>query len=107
METGDFCPTLVCADDDFNTAMQMTKTLIQHAAHVFTLLSPQTADKQGDKKTIFLNALPQQFDRTKYLEIAKQLNIPDSTAAKQITRYCKVGLLERKNHGVYEKIKTS
>ncbi len=103
METGDFCPTLVCADDDFNTAMQMTKTLIQHAAHVFTLLSPQPADKQGDKKTAFLNALPQRFDRAKYLEIAKQLNIPDSTADKQIKKYCTAKLLERQTHGTYQK----
>ncbi len=61
---------------------------------------------QGEK-TIFLNALPEQFDRTKYLEIAKQLNIPDSTADKQISRYCKAKLLDRKTHGVYVKVKES
>jgi predicted transcriptional regulator len=48
-------------------------------------------------------ALPAQFDRAKYLEIAAQLQIPESTANKQIARFCNAGLLVRQAHGNYIK----
>ena len=49
------------------------------------------------------HALPQEFDRKKYLEIANSLNIPAKTAEKQIERYLKDNLIERIAHGIYRK----
>ncbi len=48
-------------------------------------------------------ALPAQFDRAKYLEIAAKLQIPESTANKQIARFINAGLLVRQTHGSYTK----
>jgi len=48
-------------------------------------------------------ALPLQFDRPQYLAVASRLHIPESTADKQITRFCNAGLLVRHTHGRYEK----
>ena len=48
-------------------------------------------------------ALPNQFDRKKYIEVAAQLQIPESTAEKQIARFLNAGLLMRQTHGSYAK----
>jgi predicted transcriptional regulator len=50
-----------------------------------------------------LQALPPQFDRAKYIEVARQLEIPDSTADKQIARFCNAGLITRQTYGNYVK----
>jgi len=54
------------------------------------------------KQSLF-QALPPQFDRPTYLEIATQLQIPDKTAEKQIERYLSANLLERIARGIFRK----
>jgi predicted transcriptional regulator len=61
-----------------------------------------TAQTTNPKIALF-QALPAQFDRAKYLEIAAQLQIPESTANKQIARFLNAGLLTRQAHGSYTK----
>ncbi|MFA6894890.1 MAG: DUF3987 domain-containing protein [Bacteroidales bacterium] len=88
---------LVCSDTDFQIAMEMVKVLLQHAAYVFRQL-PQVAQNQTpntNPRMALFEALPPQFDRTRYIEVASQLQIPESTADKQIARFCKAGLLVR------------
>jgi hypothetical protein len=105
IETNKFVSILICTDTDFNTALEMVKILVQHAAFVFRQL-PQaatTAEKSNNPKLALFQALPAQFDRTKYIEVAKQLEIPDSTADKQIARFCNAGLLQRQTQGNYRK----
>ena len=41
---------------------------------------------------ILLQSLPSQFDRAKYIEVAAQLQIPESIAKKQIARFLSAGL---------------
>ena len=95
---------LICADTDFNTALEMVKILVLHAARVFDALPADTAPQPtNNPKLALLQALPPQFDRTKYIEIAKRLEIPESTADKQIARFCNAGLLQRQMHGSYTK----
>ena len=95
---------LICSDTDFKIALEMVKTLIQHAAFVFRQLPKATTTTQAiNPKMILFQALPAQFDRTKYLEIAAQLQIPESTADKQITRFLNGGLLIKQTHGSYTK----
>jgi hypothetical protein len=95
---------LICSDTDFQIAMEIVKVLLQHATFVFHQL-PQaatTAQTTNPKMALF-QALPMQFDRTKYIEVAAQLQIPESTANKQIARFCNAGLLTRQAQGSYTK----
>jgi hypothetical protein len=96
--------SIVCSDTDFQISMEMAKVLLQHAAFVFRHL-PQatTAPQTANPKMILFQALPPQFDRPKYIEIATQLQIPESTADKQIARFLTAGLLTRQTHGNYTK----
>jgi hypothetical protein len=104
MQSQHFTTSLICSDTDFNTALEMVKILVQHAARVFNALpvdpTPLTAN---NPKLALLQALPQQFDRTKYIEVAAQLQIPESTANKQIARFCNAGLITRQAYGSYAK----
>ena len=83
--------------------MEILKVLIQHSAYVFRQLPAVTHTKNVNPKFALFQALPNQFDRAKYIEIATQLQIPESTANKQITRYITAGLLTRQTHGYYKK----
>ena len=87
--------------------MEILKVLLQHAAFVFRQLPQTTTAVQiANPKMILFNALPTQFDRAKYNDIAAQLKIPESTANKQIIKLLSTGLLTRQAHGYYAKIST-
>jgi len=97
---------LICTDTDFQTSIEILKVLLQHAAYVFKQL-PQSTITQSTQninpKMALFQALPNQFDRKKYIEVAAQLQIPESTAEKQIARFLNAGLLMRQTHGSYAK----
>lgn len=101
MQTGDFSSPIVCSGTDFQTTMSIVKALICHAAHVFAMLP--RADTVSLPKSALLDNLPTIFDRTTYIQTAQRLDIPDSTADKQIARLVSAGLLTRQKHGEYTK----
>lgn len=97
---------MVCMDEDFDCAMEMTKVLIRHAAMVFSRLPKAqmpTPNAGMDKKVRLLKALPERFDRKGYLKVGEELGIPLQTADKQIVRFIKSGSVIRVSHGLYEK----
>jgi len=102
IDTGEVSSVLVCNDSDFNTVMEIVKVLVLHAAYIFEQLPKDTATQQPlNHKRQLLDALPAEFDRPTYLTVAKNLNIPDKTAEKQISRFVDAGLLKRPSHGKY------
>ncbi|MDR1757001.1 MAG: DUF3987 domain-containing protein [Culturomica sp.] len=103
MDTGDISETITCTDTDFQIAMEITKTLQQHAAYIFRQLPTTTPAPTTNPKMALYQALPAQFNRTTYTQIAAQLQIPESTADKQIARFLNAGLLIRQTHGNYTK----
>jgi hypothetical protein len=97
----------VCTDIDFNTVLEMVKILVQHAAKVFSSLPAETQPTQPTNPTMALfQALPQQFEKSRYNEIAAQLQIPESTANKWLTKFVNNNLLIKQAHGSYIKQKT-
>jgi len=105
METGHIATPLICEDTDFNTALELVKILIQHAASVYNALPAETATpKPPNQKQLFLEALPPEFSRQDYLIIAKNLNIPDKTAEKHIAKFVQSGLVNHFAHDKYKKM---
>lgn len=104
---------LVCIDADFDTALAMVKTLLQHSVAVFQTL-PRKPDKSAALKgrrqlaaasrEKFLAALPDTFDRSTYLKTAASLNIIEKTAERYIFDLCKSGQLDHPSHGQYQKV---
>jgi hypothetical protein len=104
MQTSRFKTPLVCSDTDFQTALELVKILIQHAAKVFSdLPAEQEVSKRENKKQSFLEALPPEFSRQVYVNIAQSLEIPDKTAEKYIAKFKQNGFIDHISHGVYRK----
>ncbi|GHV68346.1 hypothetical protein FACS1894199_15450 [Bacteroidia bacterium] len=104
METGNITPPMQCTDTDFNTAMEIVKILIQHAAQVYQRLPAEatTSAKQTPKQK-FLEALPAEFARQNYLSTAQQLSITEKTAERYISKFVQSGLLTHLSHDKYKK----
>ena len=104
LESGDMTTPLTCQDNDFNSALEIIRTLVKHASKVFTDLpedAPLTMKK--NQRESFLEKLPQNFKRQGYLEVAKSLEIADKTAEGYISKFVKSGLLFRLKQDSYEK----
>lgn len=105
MDSGDFSEIIICSDTDFNTSIEISKVLVKHAAQVFNSLPEAEAPLQSRRKTKYelLNSLPDEFDRTQYVEYAQRIGIPPSTADKQIKKYLNNGLIEKSVYNKYSK----
>jgi hypothetical protein len=102
LETGDFPNQIICEDQDFKTTIAIIEILVQHASKVYSELPNDVIPtKRPNRKEKFLNQLPKNFNRQKYLEVANSLNIPDKTAEGYITDFFKNRLIHRESHDQY------
>jgi hypothetical protein len=106
-EFGELPNPLMCEDDDFNTAVSITRVLIQHASRVFqdfpqaSALNPTRQSTQLRQR--FYDALPAQFDRGTYVSVAQHIGIPPKTAEKFITAFKKQKLIVHEAQNKYLK----
>ena len=109
MDDGNYGTDLECIDDDFNAAMTISKALMQHTVRVFKDLPRMATQKptRGGQKTVrrqlFLDALPDEFDRKTFIEVSSRIGIPLSTAERNIKKWTEEGLLQRLDLGRYKK----
>ena len=102
LETGDTSPKTVCEERDFQSAISMAKVLVKHASKVFNELpADEKPIVRKNRKQKFLEGLPKNFNRQKYLEVAKSLSIADKTAEGYITEFAKKGLIHREMQDNY------
>ena len=106
LETGDFSEKQVCSDGDFQAALSMVKILVKHSSHVFSELPVDvTPTKTKDRKEQFLDLLPEKFNHQDFVDLAKSISIPKSTADRYIAIFCVKGFVRRDNHGIYTNFK--
>ena len=109
MDDGSFGTDLECLDDDFNAAMAISKALLQHTARVFKDLPragtqrPAGTGQKTVRRQLFLDALPDEFDRQTFIDISSRLGMPLSTAERNIKKWTEEGLLIRQDLGKYRK----
>ena len=107
MELGSVSNPFLCEDEDFNTAVAITRVLIQHTSRVFqdfpkdTAFNPASQSTQLRKR--FFDALPAEFDRSTYLSVAQRIGMPSKTAEKAIARFKKDGLIVHEAQNRYSK----
>ena len=111
MEDGNFEDTLCCMDEDYRTAKTIADVLIQHDARVFHTLAnitaaPRTASavQRQSAHTKFFEALPDEFDRKTYADIATQMGLNPKSMDRVIRKWCDDGKLENPAHGKYTKV---
>ncbi len=112
MEDGIIEDNLTCLDTDYQSAMTMASVILRHNAHIFLSLpkadTAQTTSSTTTSRTTlqqrqFLEALPPEFDRQTYTELATSLGVNPRTADRIIRRWCDTGQLENVSHGKYRK----
>lgn len=102
LETGDTSNKLICEERDFQASLAMIKVLVKHSSKVFgELPQEETKPSRMNRKEKFLYALPRNFNRQKYLEVAKSLKIPAKTAEGYITSFIKANLIHREQQDTY------
>ena len=111
MEDGNFEDTLCCMDEDYRTAKTIADVLIKHDARVFhtlanTTAAPKTASA-AQRQSVhlkFFEALPDEFDRKAYTELATQMGLNPKSMDRVIRKWCDEGKLENITHGKYAKV---
>jgi hypothetical protein len=104
--TNDYHKEVYCLDIDFETALTLTKTYIQHSIIMFTNLPKQEAlgpFKAGGNKKKFYDELPNDFQRKQAVEIGKRFDIGE----RSVDNFLKNSLgkfLEQTKTGFYRKI---
>ncbi|MBR1574941.1 MAG: DUF3987 domain-containing protein, partial [Bacteroidales bacterium] len=109
MEDGVFEQALTCREDDYENALHVARTLLEHIIGVYNTLPhistpiKAPADARTFSKQKFWSDLPPQFDTQTFLQTASALAIAPKTAEKYITAWCKSGQLVRVAQGKYSK----
>ena len=111
MEDGIIGDRPTCLDTDYQSAMTMASVILRHNAHIFLSLpkadTAQLTSSVSTRTTLqqrqFLEALPPDFDRQTYTELATSLGVNPRTADRIIRRWCDTGQLENVSHGKYRK----
>ena len=107
LDGGEFPTKIICNDADFNTAITITKVVIQHASYIFQGLPQSVSSNPVLQLTRirqnFLAALPEQFNREAYVKIAHSLCISPKTAEKHISFFVKNNFVIREAHNSYKK----
>ena len=102
MEDGDVNQVRYCEDIDFENTLEMISVLVKHSSKVFNDLPIEQKEvKRANRKERFLEALPYQFTRQDYLNIADKNKIPHKTAEGYITKFVDAGLIHREAHNNY------
>jgi hypothetical protein len=95
-----------CSDVDFETALLLTKTYIEHSIVMYSSLPKETEQslyKTGQNKKEFLEALPSIFKRNEAVEIGKRFNISERSVG-DFLKVCLGKYLMQPRTGYYEKI---
>ncbi|UAB75624.1 DUF3987 domain-containing protein [Mesoflavibacter sp. SCSIO 43206] len=102
LEDGDVNQVRYCEDIDFENTLEMISVLVKHSSKVFNDLPIEQKEiKRANRKERFLEALPYQFTRQDYLNIADKNKIPHKTAEGYITKFVDAGLIHREAHNNY------
>ena len=102
MEDGNVNQVRHCEDIDFDNTLEIISVLVKHSSKVFNDLPiEQKQIKRANRKERFLEALPYQFSRQDYLNIADKNKIPHKTAEGYITKFVDAGLIHREAHNNY------
>lgn len=107
MEEGNHSRVRQCENRDFNTVMAMVSVLLRHSSKVFSSLPEDRKRKVITKRDeAFLEALPKNFCRQNYLEIATTLKIPHKTAERYVYKFVKKNVLQREGFDAYVNLNT-
>ena len=90
MEYGDFADTVICCDEDYDNALLIAATVLEHIVSVFCTLPKSTTPSHvpGSIRTLtkqrFWDSLPESFETRDFNALAASQNLPSKTSQKYI-----------------------
>lgn len=106
VENAEMTEEMYCTEQDFNTALLITQTYLQHNILMFNNL-PKQDDKMlflsGDSKRKFFDALPNEFTRKQATEIGKSFTLSARTTDNILKAALGKSITKIKS-GFYQKI---
>ena len=105
LEDGVISTHITCSDEDFSSAMIMASVLIEHTIKVFKTLKFDKNVASFSNETVknFYVALPEQFDRKTYLEVADNIGVNPRTAEEYVADFVKKKIVFREKQNCYRK----
>ncbi|MEC7754537.1 DUF3987 domain-containing protein [Roseivirga sp. UBA1976] len=95
----------VCSGKDFDTAIALTETFIEHSMYMHSrLLKKDPTESFPLKKKKFYESLPNVFERRVADSIGEELNVQQRTVTNYLKEFVGSGLLEKLEHGQYKKL---
>lgn len=106
LDDGKLHKEIVCGDDDFEIAMQLTEVFLENASNIFQKLPSKSSNLRvlKPRQLKLYESLPLTFDFSEGLELASSLDIPKGTAEKYFRLYRESGLIVSEKHGSYRKL---
>lgn len=105
-ENGDTASTVFCTDEDFTSAISLSKVYIEHSIMVFNSLSSNQDEenfKPKNNKEKLIALLPETFQRKQAVEEGKKLDLSERTV-DDLLRKLVPDVLEKIKDGYYRKI---
>ena len=105
-ENGDTASTVFCTDEDFTSAISLSKVYIEHSIMVFNSLSSNQDEenfKPKNNKEKLITLLPETFQRKQAVEEGKKLDLSERTV-DDLLRKLVPEVLEKIKDGYYRKI---
>ncbi|MEC5165642.1 hypothetical protein RCH18_001373 [Flavobacterium sp. PL11] len=105
-KANDYHTEIYCTDIDFETALTLVTTYLEHSVIMFNNL-PKQGDqgpfKSGEKKKQFFDALPLEFKRKEAVEIGSAYKLSERTV-DNLLKACLGTHLKQPDYGIYEKL---
>ena len=105
-ENAEASNTIVCTDQDFNSALTIVQTYLQHSLLMFNNLPKQTQTMQfhsGDGKRKFFDSLPNDFSRKEATELGTKHKLSPRTV-DDILKSCLGSTLTKIKAGSYQRL---
>lgn len=105
-DNNDYHKEIFCSDVDFETALALIQTYLQHSIIMFENLPQQGEQgpfKSGENKKRFFDSLPKKFQRKEAIEIGKKFDIGERSVGNFL-KSCLDKYLKQPKTGFYEKL---
>tara|TARA_A100000171_G_scaffold52991_2_gene75091 strand:+ start:3100 stop:4506 length:1407 start_codon:yes stop_codon:yes gene_type:complete len=95
----------VCSGKDFDIAVALAKTFIDHSLHMHShLLKKNPTEHLDTKKREFYTSLPSEFTRREADFESDKLGLHQRTVTNYLKDFTKIKLIEKLEHGHYKKL---
>jgi hypothetical protein len=105
-ENGEITQEVLCTDADFEIALNITNTFIEHSVLMFNNLPKQEkiVPFKGGNKQQFFTALPVKFKREEAVRIGIAHNIKERTVGSLLKKLVEHAMLTQPEYGYYQKV---